>query len=525
MPTRGNGTTSALNTGGFLARPGAQPVPWKVLKMFKPRRHRTAVTIALTLALASPVVQSMTPGAGAEDGPIATFAATAPPGYWLVGTDGGIFSYGGARFHGSTGSLKLNQPIVGVTPTNTGGGYWTVASDGGVFSFGDAKFLGSMGAVKLNKPIVGMAATPSGRGYWMVASDGGIFAFGDAAFFGSTGAIKLNKPIVGMAPTPSGQGYWMVASDGGIFAFGDAGFFGSTGAIKLNQPVSGLASTPSGQGYWMVASDGGVFAFGDAVFRGAAPQRPVKPGSVRKVIAIVPSRSGAGYWQVATGGEVLAFGDAPDLGSPSLLSRDLVGMAGVPATATVPVAAPAPPPSDPAETEPAPQQETPPTTAPAPYLGAPQYFSSVPIPTWGTGPSTVEDNKAGRLYALAEAGDKIFMGGEFESIVPPGKDPGPGIARKYLAALDRHTGQPVDWDVAASDLVLSLVASPDGHTLYVGGRFRSIAGLAAGRVAAFDVASGQRDRDLRPASRQRRGEGDGPPWRHPLYRRRLQSDR
>ena len=60
-----------------------------------------------------------------------------------------------------------------------------VASDGGIFSFGDAGFHGSTGNITLNKPIVGMAATPSGNGYWMVASDGGIFSFGDAGFHGS----------------------------------------------------------------------------------------------------------------------------------------------------------------------------------------------------------------------------------------------------------------------------------------------------------------------------------------------------
>jgi hypothetical protein len=60
-----------------------------------------------------------------------------------------------------------------------------VASDGGIFSFGDAAFFGSTGSLVLNKPVVGMAATPDGRGYWLVASDGGIFSFGAAAFFGS----------------------------------------------------------------------------------------------------------------------------------------------------------------------------------------------------------------------------------------------------------------------------------------------------------------------------------------------------
>jgi hypothetical protein len=33
-----------------------------------------------------------------------------------------------------------------------------VASDGGIFSFGDAGFFGSTGSLHLNKPIVGMAS-------------------------------------------------------------------------------------------------------------------------------------------------------------------------------------------------------------------------------------------------------------------------------------------------------------------------------------------------------------------------------
>jgi hypothetical protein len=91
--------------------------------------------------------------------------------------------------------LTVSPHAAVITPSS---GYWLVASDGGIFSFGDAAFFGSTGAMSLNKPIVGMEATPDGRGYWLVASDGGIFSFGDAAFFGSTGAMSLNKPIVGM---------------------------------------------------------------------------------------------------------------------------------------------------------------------------------------------------------------------------------------------------------------------------------------------------------------------------------------
>ncbi len=194
---------------------------------------------------------------------------TAVQGYWFVASDGGIFSFGDAKFYGSMGARHLNAPIVGMAATPDGKGYWFVASDGGIFSFGDAKFYGSMGARHLNKPIVGMAATPDGKGYWFVASDGGIFSFGDAKFYGSMGARHLNKPIVGMAATPDGKGYWFVASDGGIFSFGDAKFYGSMGAKHLNKPIVGMAATPDGKGYWFIASDGGIFSFGDAKFYGS----------------------------------------------------------------------------------------------------------------------------------------------------------------------------------------------------------------------------------------------------------------
>ena len=185
-------------------------------------------------------------------------------GYWLVGSDGGVFAFGDALFFGSLGGSHLNRPIVGVASTPDGYGYWLVASDGGIFAFGDALFFGSTGGIHLNQPIVGMAPTLNGRGYLLVASDGGIFSYGDAPFFGSTGGIHLNRPIVGMALTPDGAGYWLVASDGGIFSFGDATFFGSTGGIRLNQAIVGMAPTPDGRGYWLVASDGGIFSFGDA---------------------------------------------------------------------------------------------------------------------------------------------------------------------------------------------------------------------------------------------------------------------
>jgi outer membrane protein assembly factor BamB len=254
----------------------------------------------------------------------------APPGssYWLVAADGGIFTFGGAAFFGSTGAFHLNQPIVGMAATRDGKGYWLVAADGGIFTFGDAGFFGSTGALHLNQPIVGMASTPDGKGYWLVAADGGIFTFGDATFFGSTGAFHLNQPIVGMAATPDGKGYWLVAADGGIFTFGDAAFFGSTGALHLNEPIVGMAATRDGKGYWLVAADGGIFTFGDAGFFGSAGGLAL----TRPIVGLAASPDGGGYWLVSSDGGIFAFGDATFSGSEGgvPLTQPIVGVSAVP---------------------------------------------------------------------------------------------------------------------------------------------------------------------------------------------------
>ena len=96
-------------------------------------------------------------------------------------------------------SVFVSGSNISSPSTLNGKGYWLVASDGGVFSFGDSNFYGSTGGITLNKPIVGITSTPDGKGYWLVASDGGVFSFGDANFYGSTGGITLNKPIVGVS--------------------------------------------------------------------------------------------------------------------------------------------------------------------------------------------------------------------------------------------------------------------------------------------------------------------------------------
>lgn len=226
-------------------------------------------------------------------------------GYWLVAADGGIFSYGGATFYGSTGGMVLNAPVVDMTATPTGNGYWLVASDGGVFSFGDARFYGSTGSIRLNQPIASMVSTATGDGYWMVGKDGGVFAFGGARFYGS----QPNSPnrVVDIIARPQGDGYWVIDDHGTVKAFGAAPDLGDLPRLGVNTTtIVGGAVSASGNGYWLTGTDGGVFTFGDAKFSGTAA-----PAQGRKVVGIAVKPDGQGYWLASTSGFLPASsGDA-----------------------------------------------------------------------------------------------------------------------------------------------------------------------------------------------------------------------
>ena len=245
---------------------------------------RARLVVSLVGLMAFGVAPMVAPALGTAGAGTPAGHSTGPPAsdnFWLATPTGSLYSFG-APSYGSPGS-PLNRPLVGMVATGDQQGYWLVASDGGVFSYGDAAFYGSTGNIHLNRPIVGLSSTPDGKGYWLVASDGGVFSYGDAAFYGSTGSIALNRPIVGMAATPDGKGYWLVASDGGVFTFGDAAFYGST-ASDPGDPVERLVPTHSGHGYWVVQQNGTASAFGDAGSSNPPTQAllfdPVTPGDL-----------------------------------------------------------------------------------------------------------------------------------------------------------------------------------------------------------------------------------------------------
>jgi hypothetical protein len=215
-------------------------------------------------------------------------APAANGGYWVLTSDGGVQTFGGARFHGSA-APHLSAPAVGIAANRDHTGYWVASVDGGVYSFGQAPFRGSLGGQRLAAAIVGIASAPDGNGYWLAAADGGVFGFGSARYAGGLAGTRLTAPIVGIASAHEGNGYWLAAADGGVFSFGSARFHGSAGDIALVQPITGIAATHTGGGYWLAAADGGVFTYGDAVFHGA-------PGAGYEPVTAIANLGRRGYW-------------------------------------------------------------------------------------------------------------------------------------------------------------------------------------------------------------------------------------
>ena len=334
------------------------------------RAALVAAVLGTVVVLSSP--GASTPPAGAATGPAATRCAVATgpqaaDGYWLAGSDGGVFAYGSAHYEGSMASRRLAAPVVGIAGAGDNG-YWLAATDGGVFAFGCAAFAGSMAGQMGGVPISGITATPTGVGYWLVSRQGGVYAFGSARYFGSLPGLGVHvNDIVAMAATEDGGGYWLVGADGGVFAFGDAAYFGNaTGNASGNasgiasgnasgtqgSPIVGIAgfyasgtkpgSTEFGAegGYWIVAANGAVGTFGAAPVWGSmagthlnAPMVGVAAVPYTTVCGInAGGTNPAGFWLGAADGGMFGFGDAGFKGTASTthLAAPIVAIAAVP---------------------------------------------------------------------------------------------------------------------------------------------------------------------------------------------------
>lgn len=276
--------------------------------------------------------------------------------YWVVNRNGAVGAGGGAPNLGSLPtSMRLAQPIIGMAATSDGKGYWLASADGGVFTFGDAKFYGSVNhtaphgsraIARATGTVAGIAAAPDGHGYWLATAQGAVYSFGDARYFGGAGPRQLGRSrgghaerIVGIFAAPGGEGYWLVTADGGVYSFGGARFRGS--AAGRGRDVVGFAPTDDGRGYWLVTAKGDLLPYGDARVVGS-PEGAASKFVGAGFVGIAAQRDGIGYWLASSRGTAFGYGAARH-SSARDLARGTVAIAADPAPVIPGQPRPAPP--------------------------------------------------------------------------------------------------------------------------------------------------------------------------------------
>ena len=151
----------------------------------------TLIALAVITTFVQPLITSQSE---ASSGPnTAALNAQSPPGTivaalvfspqgggWETSEGGSVTSFGGAISYGSL-TRQPNMPIVGMAATPDGRGYWLVASDGGIFTAGDAGFYGSGASKGIGDRIIGMAPSADGLGYFLISQDGMSYPFGDTS--------------------------------------------------------------------------------------------------------------------------------------------------------------------------------------------------------------------------------------------------------------------------------------------------------------------------------------------------------
>ncbi|MFD8147915.1 DNRLRE domain-containing protein [Streptomyces sp. NPDC059708] len=125
----------------------------------------------------------------------------------------------------------------------------------------------------------------------------------------------------------------------------------------------------------------------------------------------------------------------------------------------------------------------------------PVAFTADALPTW---------QPNGIVWALAEAGGTVFVGGTFSAVRPPAGGAGAERQAVNFAALDAATGAPTSCSLSftvgsGTATVRALTLSPDKKTLYAGGYFGAVNGTPVSSMAAIDVATCTVKPSFRPA--------------------------
>jgi fibronectin type 3 domain-containing protein len=112
-----------------------------------------------------------------------------------------------------------------------------------------------------------------------------------------------------------------------------------------------------------------------------------------------------------------------------------------------------------------------------------------PARTWGVGPATTTSASVGkpRVLAIVPVGDRIFVGGTFDSVIDPA---GVSYPVKNLAVFSAATGAAdLSFKAAANNTVTSLAT--DGSRLFIGGTFGTLNGSTRKGLGAIEIGTGQ----------------------------------
>ncbi|WFE31022.1 hypothetical protein [Micromonospora sp. WMMD975] len=105
----------------------------------------------------------------------------------------------------------------------------------------------------------------------------------------------------------------------------------------------------------------------------------------------------------------------------------------------------------------------------------------------------------GTVYRILQIGNRVYVGGSFTKVRNANSTA--QLAMPRLVAFDATTGRiDTTFKPAVNGTVKALAAAADGRSIYLGGAFTTVNGVAAPRVARIDAATGARVAGFAPAA-------------------------
>jgi len=116
---------------------------------------------------------------------------------------------------------------------------------------------------------------------------------------------------------------------------------------------------------------------------------------------------------------------------------------------------------------------------------------SAPLATAGIDENSNPDGDISPVYAIVEANGRYYIGGNFQMVA--------GESQPFLAAIEVATGRlDQTWRPEVNGIVNTIAVSPDGSAVYVGGKFNKINNSYPNRIAKLDPTTGAVDTNFDP---------------------------